>query len=102
MSTHSSKPRACSRKASGNKSCSGAISACAARRAARTVSDWLAIFAAMMAARIASELPQLAFHMAGGAVRSDPGLFEQVRSQARRVANVTFHGALPYGETSAH
>jgi glycosyltransferase involved in cell wall biosynthesis len=50
---------------------------------------------------IASELPQLAFHMVGGAVRGDPGLFEQVRSQARRVANVTFHGALPYAETSA-
>ncbi len=50
---------------------------------------------------VASELPQLAFHMVGGAVRSDPDLFEHVRSQARQVANVTFHGALPYAETSA-
>ena len=50
---------------------------------------------------VASELPQLAFHMVGGAVRSDPGFFEELRSQVRRTANVTFHGALPYDETSA-
>jgi glycosyltransferase involved in cell wall biosynthesis len=39
--------------------------------------------------------------MVGGAVRSDPGFFEELRSQVRRTANVTFHGALPYDETSA-
>ena len=50
---------------------------------------------------VASELPQLSFHMVGGAVRSDPDYFKQVRAQAVRTPNITFHGPLSYAETSA-
>jgi glycosyltransferase involved in cell wall biosynthesis len=46
--------------------------------------------------QLALSLPGISFHMAGGAMRGDEKLFEKVRSDARSVANVTFHGAVPY------
>lgn len=50
---------------------------------------------------VASGLPGLAFHMVGGAIGTERDLFEQMRTQALRTANVTFRGSLPYAETGA-
>ncbi len=46
--------------------------------------------------QLAASLPGISFHMAGGAMPGDEPLFEKVRSAARSLSNVTFHGAVPY------
>jgi glycosyltransferase involved in cell wall biosynthesis len=44
---------------------------------------------------IARAMPQYRFHMAGGPA-GEEDLFRQVEIDAREIANLTFHGAVPY------
>jgi glycosyltransferase involved in cell wall biosynthesis len=46
----------------------------------------------------ASRLPHLQFHIIGGPMPGSEGLYAAVREQARRLANVRFHGPVPYHE----
>ena len=47
---------------------------------------------------MARRLPRLRFHMVGGRMPGSEQLFDAVRSEARALGNVTFHGAVPYLE----
>jgi len=47
---------------------------------------------------LASRLPQLAFHMVGGACTGAEALYESVRACAAALPNVRFHGHVPYAE----
>lgn len=49
---------------------------------------------------VAEKLPDVRFHMVGGALPMAPQLFETIRSRALR-QGVTFHGAVAYREASA-
>ena len=44
---------------------------------------------------VAAALPQLSFHLIGGAMPGAEAFFEQVRRRAATLPNVTFHGYLP-------
>lgn len=48
---------------------------------------------------LASRMPQLRFHMVGGALAGEEALYRQVRDAAAACANLTFHGGLSYSET---
>jgi glycosyltransferase involved in cell wall biosynthesis len=50
---------------------------------------------------LATQLPEVQFHMAGGALRGERPLYEAVRNVALGSANVTFHDALSYWEANA-
>jgi glycosyltransferase involved in cell wall biosynthesis len=52
------------------------------------------------ALRLASQLPELAMHMAGGPLRGEQALYRAVEHAARAHPNLTFHGRLPYAEAS--
>jgi hypothetical protein len=45
-------------------------------------------------------LNPLTASMVGGVQRREPGLFQQIRSRAAGVGNLTFHGRLPYRATN--
>ena len=45
---------------------------------------------------IARAMPQYRFHMAGGPAPGEEDRFRQVEIEAREIANLTFHGAVPY------
>lgn len=47
---------------------------------------------------VAKALPQYRFHMAGGSLPGEEGLFQLVQAQARDVGNLTIHGRVPYLE----
>jgi glycosyltransferase involved in cell wall biosynthesis len=47
----------------------------------------------------ARRLPQIRFHMVGGRMPGAEELFDSLRRDAQSLANVTFHGALPYRQT---
>lgn len=47
---------------------------------------------------LASRLPHLSFHMAGGAGAEAGALYESLRARARTLPNVHFHGHVPYAE----
>jgi glycosyltransferase involved in cell wall biosynthesis len=49
---------------------------------------------------VARALPHYRFHMAGGPYPGERSLFEQMRSEAARIPNLTFHGAVPYRDIS--
>lgn len=49
----------------------------------------------------ARRLPQIRFHMVGGRMPGSEALFDSLRREAQALANVTFHGALPYLKTRA-
>lgn len=49
---------------------------------------------------LAKRLPQLKFHMIGGAQPGAGELFEKIRQEAADLSNVTFHGRVPYHEMS--
>lgn len=49
----------------------------------------------------ARRLPQIRFHMVGGRMPGSEELFDSLRLQAQALANVTFHGAVPYREVRA-
>lgn len=46
----------------------------------------------------ARRLPRLRFHMVGGRMPGSEELYDSLRREAQPLANVTFHGALPYRE----
>jgi glycosyltransferase involved in cell wall biosynthesis len=46
----------------------------------------------------ARKLPHLRFHIIGGSMPGAESFFETVRTAARQLANVHFHGAVPYHE----
>ena len=46
----------------------------------------------------ARQLPQLQFHIIGGPVAGHESVYESVRAAAARIANVRFHGPIPYHE----
>jgi len=46
--------------------------------------------------QLARQLPQLSFHMIGGPMTGGEALFRAVAAEAATIANVTFHGAVPY------
>ncbi|HEX2529992.1 MAG TPA: glycosyltransferase family 4 protein [Burkholderiaceae bacterium] len=48
---------------------------------------------------LAKRLPQLSFHMVGGAPPGFDALFESIKQQASKVPNLVFHGHIPYQET---
>ena len=50
---------------------------------------------------LAAQLPEAAIHMVGGPVPDEAALYEQIRRDAARYPNLTFHGPLPYREASA-
>jgi hypothetical protein len=45
--------------------------------------------------------PALRFHMAGGPSPGEEGLFDAIRQQASGIANLTFHGPVPYLDIGA-
>lgn len=47
---------------------------------------------------LARQLPQLAFHMAGGPCSEAAALYESIRARAAALPNVHFHGHVPYAE----
>jgi glycosyltransferase involved in cell wall biosynthesis len=47
---------------------------------------------------LASRLAALRFHMAGGVVPGLESYFEEIKHEAARLPNLTFHGSKPYGE----
>lgn len=49
----------------------------------------------------ARRLPHVRFHMVGGRMPGSEALFDSLRLRAQALANVIFHGALPYAETRA-
>lgn len=49
----------------------------------------------------ARRLPRIRFHMVGGRMPGSEALFDSLRREAQALANVTFHGALPYPKTRA-
>jgi glycosyltransferase involved in cell wall biosynthesis len=44
----------------------------------------------------ARKLPQIQFHIIGGPMPGAEGFYASVRQEASRIANVTFHGPVPY------
>lgn len=48
---------------------------------------------------LASRMPQVRFHMVGGALPGEEALYRQVRDAAAACANLTFHGGLSYSDT---
>jgi glycosyltransferase involved in cell wall biosynthesis len=48
---------------------------------------------------LASRMPQVRFHMVGGALPGEESLYRQVRDAAAACANLTFHGGLSYSDT---
>jgi glycosyltransferase involved in cell wall biosynthesis len=50
---------------------------------------------------MARRLPQIRFHMVGGRMPGSERLFDATRREAEALANVTFHGAVPYREVRA-
>jgi len=49
---------------------------------------------------LAKQLPQVKFHMVGGALPDEPALYQEVKRAAAARRNVTFHGALSYWDTN--
>ncbi|MGH8295012.1 MAG: glycosyltransferase family 4 protein [Steroidobacteraceae bacterium] len=49
----------------------------------------------------ARRLPRIRFHMVGGRMPGSEELFDSLRLQALGLANMTFHGAVPYRQTRA-
>src|SRR6185312_13551971 len=52
----------------------------------------------MLLLEAARQLPQLQFHIIGGAMPGAESLYATVRSAALQLANVRFHGSVPYHE----
>jgi glycosyltransferase involved in cell wall biosynthesis len=50
---------------------------------------------------LARKLPQLSFHMVGGAQPGFAELYEQICRDAASIPNLTFHGRVPYHEVGA-
>lgn len=50
---------------------------------------------------IAAQLPRVSFHIVGGTVAGERGLFDEVQGRAREAPNVTFHGPLAYDNAAA-
>ncbi|HEX9397075.1 MAG TPA: glycosyltransferase family 4 protein [Burkholderiales bacterium] len=53
------------------------------------------------ALRLADWLPEAAIHMAGGPLRGEEALYEEVERAASARPNITFHGRLPYAVAAA-
>lgn len=49
---------------------------------------------------LAGSLPQLSFHMAGGAIAGQAGFFEEAKARARSHANLSFLGHIPYHDVN--
>src|SRR5262249_55518797 len=49
---------------------------------------------------MAQALPDLSFHMAGGAMPGQEAFFAQAQERARSHANMTFHGPIPYHDVN--
>ena len=50
----------------------------------------------------AARMPQMSFHMIGGALPGTERLFEECRERAREVPNVVFHGFVPQHEIGSY
>jgi len=50
---------------------------------------------------LAQALPHLAFHMVGGTLPGEEGLYDEIRRRAEKIDNVVFHGRLSYRATNA-
>lgn len=49
---------------------------------------------------IAKALPEISFHMIGGALAGEESLFEKIKKAADDIGNIVFHGRTPYHETN--
>ncbi len=49
---------------------------------------------------LAAKLPHVNFHMVGGPLRGDAALYEQIKTAANSMTNVTFHGPLSYWDAN--
>src|SRR5262249_345053 len=50
--------------------------------------------------KLAGTLPDVKIHMVGGVLRNEESLFREVQGAAMAMANVSFHGRLPYWDTN--
>lgn len=50
---------------------------------------------------LAAQLPQVNFHMVGGALPAEEALYDQVREAAADMSNLCFHGRLSYRDANA-
>ena len=50
---------------------------------------------------LAAQLPQVNFHMVGGALPAEEALYEEVREAAADISNLCFHGRLSYRDANA-
>lgn len=49
---------------------------------------------------IAKALPEISFHMIGGALVGEEALYEKIKRSADAIGNIVFHGRTPYHETN--
>lgn len=50
---------------------------------------------------LAAQMPEAAIHMVGGPVPDEAALYGEIRRDAARYPNLTFRGAVPYGDANA-
>ncbi len=51
---------------------------------------------------LARRLPQLAFHLIGGPQAGSEALYQRIAEEAKGIANLHFHGQIPYHEVNAY